>query len=103
MEGAAASVKAEKTEAILLKSENLEENICRITFLPNQMWLKAQERIYPVVIDPVTTTSKKASEIYDAHVDSLYEEDNFQKSIILKTRWEEMKYREALYVLSFQK
>ena len=28
---------------------------------------------------------KKASEIYDAHVDSLYEEDNFQKSIILKT------------------
>ena len=85
MEGAAASVKAEKTEAILLKSENLEENICRITFLPNQMWLKAQERIYPVVIDPVTTTSKKASEIYDAHVDSLYEEDNFQKSIILKT------------------
>lgn len=85
MEGAAASVKAEKTEAILLKSENLEENICRITFLPDQMWLKAQERIYPVVIDPVTTTSKKASEIYDAHVDSLYEEDNFQKSIILKT------------------
>ena len=85
LEGAAASVKAEKTEAILLKSENLEENICRITFLPNQMWLKAQERIYPVVIDPVTTTSKKASEIYDAHVDSLYEEDNFQKSIILKT------------------
>ena len=74
----------QKTEAILLKSENLEENICRITFLPNQMWLKAQERIYPVVIDPVTTTSKKASEIYDAHVDSLYEEDNFQKSIILK-------------------
>lgn len=85
MEGAAASVKAEKTEAILLKSENLEENICRITFLPNQMWLKAQQRIYPVVIDPVTTTSKKASEIYDAHVDSPYEEDNFQKSIILKT------------------
>lgn len=35
MEGAAASVKAEKTEAIRLKSENLEENICRITFLPN--------------------------------------------------------------------
>lgn len=85
MEGAVDSVKAEKTEAILLKSENLEENICRITFLPNQMWLKAQQRIYPVVIDPVTTTSKKASEIYDAHVDSLYEEDNFQKSIILKT------------------
>lgn len=85
MEGAAASVKAEKTEAILLKSENLEKNVCRITFLPDQMWLKAQERIYPVVIDPVTTTSKKASEIYDAHVDSLYEEDNFQKSIILKT------------------
>ena len=54
------------------------------------------------MIDPVTTTSKKASEIYDAHVDSLYEEDNFQKSIILK-RWEEMKYREALYVLSFLK
>ena len=32
----------QKTEAILLKSENLEENICRITFLPDQMWLKEQ-------------------------------------------------------------
>ena len=49
-------------------------------------WLGSENRLFPVVIDPVTTTSKKASEIYDAHVDSLYEEDNFQKSIILKNK-----------------
>ena len=74
-----------KQKRFFLNQKIWKRIFVRITFLPNQMWLKAQERIYPVVIDPVTTTSKKASEIYDAHVDSLYEEDNFQKSIILKT------------------
>lgn len=53
--------------------------------MPDGEWMKAEERQYPVILDPVTTTSKKASEIYDAHVDSLYEEDNFQTSILLKT------------------
>ncbi len=44
-----------------------------MTFLPVLDWLGSENRLFPVVIDPVTTTSKKASEIYDAHVDSLYE------------------------------
>lgn len=76
----------EKSEAIRLSLTETEADVCRITFLPDMEWLGSENRLFPVVIDPVTTTSKKASEIYDAHVDSLYEEDNFQKSIILKNK-----------------
>lgn len=47
-------------------------------------WLQAEERVYPVVIDPVLTTSKEADDIYDAHVDSLYATTNFQYGIFLK-------------------
>ena len=74
-----------KSESIRLGLEMVEEDLCRISFLPDREWMTARERVYPLVIDPVTTTSKKAAEIYDAHVDSFYEEDNFQQSIILKT------------------
>lgn len=76
----------EKSEAIRLSLTETDTDVCRITFLPDMEWLGSENRLFPVVIDPVTTTSKKASEIYDAHVDSLYEEDNFQKSIILKNK-----------------
>ena len=76
----------EKSETIRLSLTETEADVCRITFLPDMEWLGSENRLFPVVIDPVTTTSKKASEIYDAHVDSLYEEDNFQKSIILKNK-----------------
>ena len=73
-----------KSEAIRLSMEETED-LVRITFAPDMEWLREEGRRYPVVLDPVTTTSKKAAEIYDAHVSSLYEEDNFQQSIILKT------------------
>lgn len=59
---------------------------CKIRFSADEQWLKAAERVYPVAIDPITTTSKKRDEIYDAHVDSRYAVDNFYNSIILKTR-----------------
>ena len=74
----------EKSEAIRLSMEELSGEILRITFLPDMEWLASASRLFPIVIDPVTTTSKKAADIEDAHVDSLYEEDNFQQSIILK-------------------
>ena len=73
-----------KSEAIRLSLEETED-LVRITFTPDTEWLREEDRLYPVILDPVTTTSKKAAEIYDAHVSSLYEEDNFQQSIILKT------------------
>ena len=46
---------------------------------------EAPERVYPVVVDPVITTSKKREEIEDAHVDSVNETDHYPDSIILKT------------------
>ncbi len=73
-----------KSEAIRLSMEETE-GFVRITFTPDMEWLRKEGRQYPVILDPVTTTSKKAAEIYDAHVSSFYEEDNFQQSIILKT------------------
>ena len=76
----------EKSEAIRLSMEQVSGDRYRIRFTVDKAWLCGSERQFPVVIDPVTTTSKKAAEIYDAHVDSLNEEDNFQQSIILKTK-----------------
>lgn len=74
----------EKETTVPLTGEGKDS--CRITFSADKEWLTAPERVYPVTVDPVTTTSKERADIMDAHVDSLYEEDNFQQSIILKTR-----------------
>lgn len=76
----------EKSEAICLSLEEEKKGNCRITFTPDAGWLKAPGRQYPVVIDPLTTTSKAAADIMDVHVSSLYEEDNFQTSILLKMK-----------------
>ena len=73
------------SEKITVSLELEKKNYCKISIHADEDWLKSEERTYPVVIDPVITTSKKSSEIYDAHVDSLNEEDNFFNSIILKT------------------
>ena len=75
-----------KSEQIQISLEDTGKKTCRIVFTPDADWLQAQERQYPVCIDPVTTTSKKAADISDAHVSSLYEEDNFKDSIFLKTK-----------------
>lgn len=76
----------EKSEAIRIFLTQEKKNHCKIVFQADEKWLKDPERRFPVTIDPVTTTSKKATDIMDAHVDSLLEEDNFHQSIILKTK-----------------
>ena len=48
-------------------------------------WLAAEERAYPVVIDPVVTTDVARDKIQDCHVSSFYNTDNFYNSHILKT------------------
>ena len=48
--------------------ELLEKDSCRITFTPDAAWMQAEERAYPVIIDPVITTSLGVTEIYDAYV-----------------------------------
>ena len=45
----------------------------------------AEERVYPVVIDPVVTTDVARDKIQDCHVSSFYNTDNFYNSHILKT------------------
>ena len=43
---------------------------CRVTFTPDRNWLNEASRKFPVVIDPVTTTSKAATDIEDAYISS---------------------------------
>ena len=48
-----------RSEAIRVRMENCGEGACRIIYEADREWLLAPERKYPVIIDPVTTTSKK--------------------------------------------
>ena len=72
------------SEAVTVTLEKGQES-CRIRFTPDKAWMEAPERSYPVVIDPVITSSTKAKDIQDAHVDSRNCGTNFFNSIILKT------------------
>ena len=58
---------------------------CRVTFTMDKSWLEAPERVFPVYLDPVTTTSLNWQNIHDAHVDSYNEADNFHYGYYLKT------------------
>ncbi len=73
----------EKISMTLTEGKNKE---CLVTLVPDEEWLTDPERTYPVVLDPVTTTSTAADDIYDAHVDSENEGDNYHYGILLKTR-----------------
>ncbi len=64
-----------RTDAIQITLEENKENQAKVIFTPDKEWLMDPERQYPVVIDPLTTTSKKVTEIEDTIVSSLYEED----------------------------
>lgn len=67
----------ETSGAIKVSLSPDKQGRCRVTFQADREWLTAPERKYPVVVDPVTTTSLKLSDIQDTYVSSLYEEDNF--------------------------
>ena len=65
--------------------EEVAEHTWRITLTPDHSWLRDASRIYPVTVDPITTSSLKREEIEDTHVDSLNYGTNYQNSIYLKT------------------
>ena len=48
-------------------------------------WLGAEDRAYPVTIDPVVSTPVDRDKIRDCHVSSCYHGDNFYNSHLLKT------------------
>lgn len=58
----------------------------RIRLIPNADWLHEEARVYPITIDPLTTTSLKRTEIEDAHVDNFNYGTNYQTSLFLKTK-----------------
>ena len=74
-----------RSEKIALSLEEGKNKECLVTLTPDREWMEAPERVYPVVVDPVITTSKKREEIKDAHVDSAKETDHYPNSVILKT------------------
>ena len=67
-------------------AQSVSHTACRITLIPDSAWLCAADRQYPVVIDPVTTTSKKLADIEDSHVDNLNFGTTYETSILLKTK-----------------
>ena len=52
----------------------------------DEEWLKDPERVYPVIVDPITTTSKDVKEIIDACVDSQDAAGTDREGLYLKTR-----------------
>ena len=48
------------------------------------LWLRDAARVYPVTVDPLTTSSLEVNEIEDAHVDNLNFGQNYHDSILLK-------------------
>lgn len=59
---------------------------CAIRITPDEEWLKDPERVYPVIVDPITTTSKDVKEIIDACVDSQDAAGTDREGMYLKTR-----------------
>lgn len=86
----------EQSEAIRLTLEEDKKKQVKVTFTPDPEWLAAPERQYPVVLDPVTTTSKKAADIEDTYVSSKNEEDNFYDNIYLRIQGGDEIYRSFL-------
>ena len=48
-------------------------------------WLGAEDRVYPVTIDPVFSTPVDRDRIRNCHVSSYYHGDNFYNRHLLKT------------------
>ena len=82
------------TDSAGKRSENIgiellderKKDRCAIRITPDEEWLKDPERVYPVIIDPVTTTSKDVKEIIDACVDSQDAAGTDREGMYLKTR-----------------
>ena len=58
----------ETSDAIEVILEQENKNKYTITLKPNKEWLEAEEREYPVTIDPVVTSSLNRSDIQDTYI-----------------------------------
>ena len=82
------------TDSAGKRSENIgielldegKKDRCAIRITPDEEWLKDPERVYPVIVDPITTTSKDVKEIIDACVDSQDAAGTDREGMYLKTR-----------------
>ena len=80
----ASGAKSEQLK-VALKEDTEEKDTWRITLTPDHSWLRDAARVYPVTVDPVTTSPLEVNEIEDAHVDNLNSGTNYRKSMLLKT------------------
>ncbi|HBZ41644.1 MAG TPA: hypothetical protein DEO50_07075, partial [Erysipelotrichaceae bacterium] len=76
--------KGEESQAIQTRWTQVNET-WELTIQPDQEWLSAPERTYPVVVDPTVSTPLSPSQIEDTHVTSTLPTSNFYNSYILKT------------------
>ena len=80
----ASGAKSEQLK-VALEEDTEEKDTWRITLMPDHSWLRDAARVYPVTVDPLTTSSLEVNEIEDAHVDNFNFETNYRKSMLLKT------------------
>ena len=66
----ASGAKSEQLK-VALEEDTEEKDTWRITLMPDHSWLRDAARVYPVTVDPLTTSSLEVNEIEDAHVDNL--------------------------------
>lgn len=64
--------KGNRSEKVQLTVETIGEGESLLTICPDHEWLMAEERVYPVVIDPMTETTKTPNNIADTFVSSGY-------------------------------
>lgn len=76
-------------DAEYIESKNIKVNLnktnngYKLSLMPDQDWLKSPERVYPVVIDPVISTSLDKSDIDDTWVSSGLPDENRDSSVLL--------------------
>ena len=80
----ASGAKSEQLK-VALEEDTEEKDTWRITLMPDHSWLRDAARVYPVTVDPLTTSSLEVNEIEDAHVDNLNFGQNYHDSMLLKT------------------
>ncbi|MBQ8306055.1 MAG: DNRLRE domain-containing protein, partial [Blautia sp.] len=58
-----------ESDKLALKLET-DGKTCKVTLTADEAWLTDPSRVYPVTIDPVTSTSLGVTDIYDTYIDT---------------------------------
>ena len=72
----------ETSDAVELKLERISDTQVVIRYVPDEAWLNAKGRAYPVVVDPPILSSNSITDIHDTFVDSADYSDKWQNILL---------------------